>query len=119
MGQFLLIPFLIKKWLEKILEVGVHLLPLLNGRNDAEADDFFAHLLEMLVAGSESCHFLFGTFGSGEVNTGSVDNGGHSHHDVLHAALVAVDVAACGPGEGLATHSALDHLDGLVSGALE
>ena len=53
------------------------------------------------------------------MNTRLVDGRRHSHHHVLEATLIAVDIAASGERKLLAAHSSLDHLHSVVGRALE
>ena len=73
----------------------------------------------MLVRLAESSNFLFCACRLNEVNASLVDSSRHSHHNVLEAKLVVVDIASCRECELLATHGSLDHLNSVVCRALE
>lgn len=101
------------------LQVRVHLFPLSYWRNDAELYDLIAHLAKVLVRLLEASELFLSTCRLCEVNTSLVDSSRHSHHYVLETALVAVYIATCWQSELLTTHSSLDHLNCVVSWALE
>ena len=104
---------------ERILQVWIHLFPLIYCRNDAQLNDLVTHLAEVLVRLSEACLLLLSASRLYEVNASLVDSRRHSHHYVLEATLVALNVATSGQCELLTTHSSLNHLNSVVSRALE
>ena len=104
---------------ERILQVWIHLFPLIYCRNDAQLNDLVTHLAEVLVRLVQGSNLLSSTCRLCEVNASLVDSSRHCHHYVLEAELIMIYIATCRQCELLTTHSSLDHLDSIVGRTLE
>ena len=99
------------------LQVWIDLVPLRDGRNDVQRNEFVAHLAEVLVALVELGVLLRSALGNLKLGALSSHGGLHSHHDVV--VLVCLNVCSNGEAECLTTHSGTNHLNREISGALE
>ena len=99
------------------LQVGIDLVPLADGGNDAQVNQLVAHLAQVVVAGIELLVLAGQTLRNLVAGTILVEGGVHCHHDVV--VLVVANVGAHGEAELLAAHGCADHLYRQVSGALE
>ena len=98
-------------------QVGVQLIPLVDGRHNAHGDNLVAQCAEVLVAALQLGLLGGCALDGSNLHTVGCNLGFHSHHDVVET--VVVYVSANGPAEFGAAHGCGDHLDREISRRLE